>query len=1088
MSTVKAHWLAWTAHGREQVNPWKHGLPRMTARGPMRGIIVVGLIVFAGACVNLTKPEKVAECATRGTCGNSSNVDASGAPEDTPVATVSEAGGLDVSRDAPQAQAIDQAVDGPATNPDVPVGSCIAAGVLKPAGTVCRQAAGLCDVAESCDGLGPDCPPDKLAAAGKECRPAAGDCDIAETCSGTSVDCPVDGFKQAGTVCRAAVGLCDVAESCTGSTAACPVDTLAPAITVCRASTDGSKCDPAEACTGSGVGCPADLLYIAPAVPVGILATPGTLQATVTWSAAAGATGYNVKRSTTSGTAYTTLVSSPTTSSSPFIDTGLTGGKTYYYVVSSINTIATCESASSSEVSVAPVGQCTPPSPPVITATPANGTVTLSWAVVTSAVSYSVARSLTTGTGYATVGTVTTGTTFTDSNVVNGTTYYYVVTAGNGACSSANSNEAPASPACTPPAAPTGLTPTAGNSSVTLNWIASTGATSYSMYRNTDGSSTYALVNSTSQTTFTDSNVVNGTKYYYVVTASNGACSSGNSARVSVTPACLPPAAPTGVTLTAGDGKISLAWTASAGATLYRVSKNTTGTGTFTQLATPTATSYLDSSLVNGTKYYYVVAASNGSCWSVDSAVASATPVCTPPSVPTTLQATAGDGQITLSWTASSPAPASYTLARKTGSAGTYTTIANPTVASYTDTNLTNGTTYYYKVSASNGSCSSTYSTEASATPVPTCTQTAPGSPKATASGSVQVTITWTASTPTPTSYSVGRSTTSGSGYVSIGSVAGTILTYADTDTSLVKNTTYYYQVTAVGSVCTATSAETSTTTACSAPAAPSAGLTATSSNGAITIAWTAVSGATAYTVSRSTSSGGTYTAISTNQTAATYTDPASGLTNGTSYYYEVSASNANAQCASAQSSPVSTRSCVIPAAPTGLSTIRAGNARVKVVWTDSTGAVLYNVQRSTTSGSGYASVGTSSGSPYMDTTAANNTAYYYVVTAASDAGGNCSSANSAEVSVISCVNLSGNPAEITHFNTTNAYCVVTCDNISWWSDWNTGSRQLYVNEVNITQSNGTLPAKVNSGYAFYFTSGQSDTGVNWGGTTQSCP
>jgi hypothetical protein len=241
--------------------------------------------------------------------------------------------------------------------------------------------------------------------------------------------------------------------------------------------------------------------------------------------------------------------------------------------------------------------------------------------------------------------------------------------------------------------------------------------------------------------------------------------------------------------------------------------------------------------------------------------------------------------------------------------------------------------------------------------------------------------------------------------------------------------------------------------------------------------------------VYRSTSAGGTYAAISTNQTAATYTDPASGLTNGTSYYYEVSASNANAQCASAQSSAVSTRSCIIPAAPTGLSTLRAGNVRVKLVWTNSTGAVLYNALRSTTSGSGYASVGTSSGSPYMDTTAANNTAYYYVATAASDAAGNCASVNSAEVSVISCVNLSGNPAEITHFNTTNAYCVVTCDNISWWSDWNTGSRQLFINEADRTgQSNGALPAKVNSGYAFYFTSGQSDTGVNWGGTTQSCP
>ena len=258
----------------------------------------------------------------------------------------------------------------------------------------------------------------------------------------------------------------------------------------------------------------------------------------------------------------------------------------------------------------------------------------------------------------------------------------------------------------------------------------------------------------------------------------------------------------------------------------------------------------------------------------------------------------------------------------------------------------------------------------------------------------MQVTLTWTASTPAPTSYSIGRSTTSGGGYVSIGSVAGTVLTYTDTDTSLVKDTTYYYQVTAVGSVCTATSAVASATTACAAPAAPSAGLGATNASGAITITWTAVSGATAYTVYRSTSADGTYTAISTNQTAATYTDPASGLVNGTVYYYKVGASNANAQCVSAQSSAVSTRSCIIPDPPTGLSTIRAGNRRVRLRWTNSANAVVYNVQRSTTSGSGYASVATPpSETSYLDTTAENGVAYYYVVTAASDAGGNCSSA-----------------------------------------------------------------------------------------------
>lgn len=60
------------------------------------------------------------------------------------------------------------------------------------------------------------------------CRPSAGVCDVAEQCDGVSGACPADAFAPATTVCRAASGSCDVAESCTGSSAACPTDTGLP--------------------------------------------------------------------------------------------------------------------------------------------------------------------------------------------------------------------------------------------------------------------------------------------------------------------------------------------------------------------------------------------------------------------------------------------------------------------------------------------------------------------------------------------------------------------------------------------------------------------------------------------------------------------------------------------------------------------------------------------------------------------------------------------------------------------------------------------------------------------------------------------
>src|SRR5438094_7363719 len=74
----------------------------------------------------------------------------------------------------------------------------------------------------------------KLEPAGTVCRSAAGSCDVAETCSGFDPFCPADTFKPATTVCRASAGECDPAERCTGSSATCPADALVPTGTLCR--------------------------------------------------------------------------------------------------------------------------------------------------------------------------------------------------------------------------------------------------------------------------------------------------------------------------------------------------------------------------------------------------------------------------------------------------------------------------------------------------------------------------------------------------------------------------------------------------------------------------------------------------------------------------------------------------------------------------------------------------------------------------------------------------------------------------------------------------------------------------------------
>jgi hypothetical protein len=88
------------------------------------------------------------------------------------------------------------------------------------------------------------------------------------------------------------------------------------------------------------------------------------------------------------------------------------------------------------------------------------------------------------------------------------------------------------------------------------------------------------------------------------------------------------------------------------------------------------------------------------------------------PAAPATLLAEPGDGAVPLRWQQSFGATG-YAILRSTTSGGPYTTIAaNVTGGSYVDTTVTNGTTYYYTVAATNAAGTSANSPEDSATPV----------------------------------------------------------------------------------------------------------------------------------------------------------------------------------------------------------------------------------------------------------------------------------------------------------------------------------------------------------------------------------
>jgi subtilisin family serine protease len=198
--------------------------------------------------------------------------------------------------------------------------------------------------------------------------------------------------------------------------------------------------------------------------------------------------------------------------------------------------------------------------------------------------------------------------------------------------------------------------------------------------------------------------------------ASNGRLNADKALRSCAAPAPAP-AAPTNVKATAGNARVVLTWTAAAGATSYnvyrRLARGTYGSPLKSGI---TSTTYTNSSLTNGTTYYYVVSAVTNGVVGPASAEVSAKPSATPP-VPAGLTAAAGPatGEISLAWTPSATAT-SYRVKRSLYSGGTYSTITTAvTGGGYVNKGLLTGRQYYYVVSAINGSGESAASNQASA-------------------------------------------------------------------------------------------------------------------------------------------------------------------------------------------------------------------------------------------------------------------------------------------------------------------------------------------------------------------------------------
>ena len=621
--------------------------------------------------------------------------------------------------------------------------------------------------------------------------------------------------------------------------------------------------------------------------PVVLSATPGAASISLTWTSVGGAANYRVYRSTTLG-GTSTLIGSPATNS--FVDSTALAATGYFYYVDAGFADATFGEPSVG-TSAMRTGSTVPTGLTVTNST--SSSLSLTWAMVPNATQYKVYKSGSIGGTYILVSTTSTNTALAASGMLSGVTYYFKVASIVSGTESAKSTAVSGTTYDYPFAPSLKI----GSNSAEVCWQPVTGAISYTIKRSTDGVNFAPIVTGATGCPLSDATVVNGTLYFYTVTAVFATGAQTTSPMSSgVTPG-ITPLIPNGLTVVGNSTgtDISLSWSFITGATGYMVYISTTsGSGFTPALVIPIASNnnVVISSLSSDTTYYFTVAAVNGLLESAQSPEIAVTTAATP-AAPTV--AVVNNTVLEISWAPIAGATA-YDLLRSVDGVNFEHLTVGPESSPYTDNTAVPGVGYFYRYQPyTDVGRQIPMAVSSNSNPAVTLGN-APLTPTqliAYATAPTSVNLVWSL-IPNASAYRIYRSATGLPGSFALLNTITTNVFYMPTiatDSTVAAAATYFYTVTAVNTsgVESALSNVASVSTNSGA-----AGLAASLGTNTIDLSWTAVGGAASYTLRRGVNVGGPYGVIATGLASTSHID--STVEHGIQYYYVVNAITASGE------------------------------------------------------------------------------------------------------------------------------------------------------------------------------------------------